>query len=282
MIQVDVFWSFAIGACFAALSAKQLKVEGSVTVNSYFVYTICFLSILFAPSGVYLLWEFPGWESMFVLNRDMITGSLIAAFASTNVLFGAVGFIVAAFFIRRGSPLVAHSLWISAYVIMFGILGFGYKRFTYAGNAADWAAGVEYPIKHFFTSRVFYTLLSMGTVFLPTLFYPIIFWPKNCGSKKPETRAAFRRLLLTAFLEVLFAALIYAMCIYYFATPEQIEYLTMTDFDFVYKTHVVIFGAYSPLVGFLIAETVFLSVTLFPFLLQRDAGRGKRIKRKKK
>ena len=45
---MDVFWSFAFGAGFAAAAAHQLRLAGpnaSIYENKYFAYTMCFLSM---------------------------------------------------------------------------------------------------------------------------------------------------------------------------------------------------------------------------------------------
>jgi hypothetical protein len=76
MVQVDVFWTYALGASFAASAGRQLKEEagdGKPTFQSYyFVRTLLFLSILFVPSGVCLLWVVPGWETMFAGDRNLL------------------------------------------------------------------------------------------------------------------------------------------------------------------------------------------------------------------
>jgi len=40
MIQVDVFWSFAMGASLATLAGDQLKESTSIFANKYFAYTV--------------------------------------------------------------------------------------------------------------------------------------------------------------------------------------------------------------------------------------------------
>lgn len=87
MIQVDVFWAFAMGASFAVAATEGLKKSESMFCNKYFVYTVCFLSMIFAPSGIYLLWHFTGWETMFFLDRDL-HGIWPCIFAHTNVSLG--------------------------------------------------------------------------------------------------------------------------------------------------------------------------------------------------
>jgi len=91
MIEVDVFWSFSFGALFAACSAGALKKEETFWNTPSFVYNLVFLSLIFAPSGLYLLWDNPGWESMFVLgDKNEIHAILPTVFAFTNVLLGIV------------------------------------------------------------------------------------------------------------------------------------------------------------------------------------------------
>ncbi len=89
MVQVDVFWAYAYGAGFSIAAFRQLKkiteeaaVQGGNTgnvrkkdenparknkmlfENKYFVQALLYIAILFVPSGAYLLWNFPSWETM--------------------------------------------------------------------------------------------------------------------------------------------------------------------------------------------------------------------------
>ena len=98
MVQVDVFWSYAIGAGFAAAAAEQIRKkeaagEFRLLENASFARALIFLGALFAPSGICLLWAFPGWETMYVARTwDDIPAWLVAAFAVTNVTQGILGF----------------------------------------------------------------------------------------------------------------------------------------------------------------------------------------------
>ena len=63
MVQVDVFWAYGMGSGFALAAARQLRTdkrdrEGLLT-NRYFTGTLLYLALLFAPSGVWLLWAYP-------------------------------------------------------------------------------------------------------------------------------------------------------------------------------------------------------------------------------
>jgi hypothetical protein len=83
---------------------------------------------------------------MFMLSRETIHGGLACVFAASNVLLGVIGFCVAFSLIKQGKELLATSLWVWSYVVMIGILGFGYRRFLYAGTEEEWAAGVPYDL----------------------------------------------------------------------------------------------------------------------------------------
>jgi len=156
MVQVDVFWTFAIGSSFAVAASKQLKKEEKPLDNRYFLKTLLFLSILFVPSGAYLISQHPGWETMFALypylvdvenaSRGVIpqsAGILNVVFAMTNILCGILGFYLAFKFIKKDNMKAAHALWIFGYAAMLFILvvgwdGTGWERFTFAGTWYDW------------------------------------------------------------------------------------------------------------------------------------------------
>ena len=167
MIEVDVFWSFSFGAVFAAVAYEELcrKSLKDWTLTKSFRDTLLFLSLFFGPSGIYLLWAFPGWESMFILgDKNLIDASLVTAFSVSNILLGIVGFFLTASAIKTAKNFSFHLYWIYSYLFFDAILGLGYARFTYAGNWKDWQAGRKFPISAFLTSPVFYALLSMAAV----------------------------------------------------------------------------------------------------------------------
>src|SRR5215831_2221872 len=143
MVQVDVFWSYGIGATFAVAAARQLarfheqqavaKEKKSVLETPFFTKTVLFLAILFAPSGLYLVWNFPSWETMHVGDKNM-PAWLVTLFAITNITQGILGFWVAYRLIAAKKLYSAYLTIIAAYFAMFFILvhgwdGTGYQRF---------------------------------------------------------------------------------------------------------------------------------------------------------
>jgi hypothetical protein len=57
MVQVDVFWSYGIGAGLGIASSR--RAPESRWSDPYLMKTLPFLALVFAPSGLYLLWSFP-------------------------------------------------------------------------------------------------------------------------------------------------------------------------------------------------------------------------------
>lgn len=194
MLQIDVFWSFAWGAMFAALAHSTLvehykslraqeKVKSRLTleeifVNKIFVQLMIFMSFVFVPSGLYLLWGYPAWESMIWLkDRDSTHPVVPTLFAFINAFMGTLGFYVTARLIEStpsSESEKVHFYWISAYGIFNAILGMGYNRFIFAGSYGDWVAGRMNTLNEFLQSDVLNTLLTMATFFVPIAFTLLI------------------------------------------------------------------------------------------------------------
>lgn len=187
MVQVDIFWAYAFGAGLALAACRQLVKrstrndgdDGGLFDNPYLLKTVLYLSLLFAPSGVYLLWEFPSWETMHVADRSM-PALLVAAFAITNVTQGILGFWVVERLLAWGRGYLAYLQVIAGYFFMFFILvhgwdGSGYKRFLSAtkDDFLNWDNG---NITEWLSSDVALTLLVMGAVLLPVMFWMQYRW----------------------------------------------------------------------------------------------------------
>jgi hypothetical protein len=176
MVQVDVFWSYGLNAGLALAAHKELKKTKSFWNNTFFCLAILWTACVFAPSGIYLLWSFPGWETMFVAtNHSSLPAWLVCLFSLTNITQGVLGFYVTWYFIRKGNWRMAQLQTIWSHFAMLLILvvgwdGTGYRRFFYAGTGEEWHQSVQYPLGAFFSSPVFYTLLGMAVVFIPSYF----------------------------------------------------------------------------------------------------------------
>jgi hypothetical protein len=178
MVQVDVFWSYGIGAGFAVANTLQLDAQQRAGKSPYdhrsFRNALLYLGSMFVPSGAFLIWQFTSWETMHVATRDDIPGWLMTAFTTTNFTQGILGFAVAAALLRRQRQYVAYLQWVLGYFAMFFILvhgwdGTGYKRFL-SSTREDfltwtWATAIQW-----LKGDVFLSLFVMGLVVLPVMF----------------------------------------------------------------------------------------------------------------
>jgi hypothetical protein len=202
MVQVDVFWSYGLGATFAVASSRQLiarrraaqaqREGGSAAApllelgtsplsrwsDPYLLRTLLFLALVFVPSGAWLLWAFPSWETMHAGDRDMPVW-LVTLFTITNVTQGLLGYLVTEWLIARGRSYLAYLQVVLAYAGMFFILvhgwdGTGYQRFfsetreDFLAWDGDWSAWL--------TSDVALSLYGMGVVLLPVLLGTVAHW----------------------------------------------------------------------------------------------------------
>lgn len=194
MVQVDIIWGYAFGATFAASAARQLYREERAFSNPVFTYNLLFLATLFAPSGIYLLWQFPHWETMQLADKHTdIPAWLVVLFAITNVTQGILGYWIGYRFIRKGRFYAAHLNWIIAWFLFWSFLvlgwdGTGWQRFLYdptVNNGVLWSPGMHQGLG-FFSSNVFLTLAVMGVFIGPALTIPVARWIRTGIEKDPE------------------------------------------------------------------------------------------------
>jgi hypothetical protein len=233
MVQVDVFWSYGIGASMALAAGRQLKARreiaraerergvetdrlpgdppdrSSLWRNPFFLGTVLYAALLFAPSGAYLLWEFPDWETMQATDQDIVSW-LVVLFAVTNVTQAMLGFWVVERLIERGRPYAAYLQVVGAYFGMFFILvhgwdGEGYQRFFSPDKAGylswdgDWSAWL--------TSDVAITLLVMGAVIVPVLLGIVARWTlQGYELAEPGTRRLGAAGIVVVHLATVFGA----------------------------------------------------------------------------
>jgi hypothetical protein len=189
VVQVDVFWAYGIGASFAVGASRQLATEPRQALldEPQAIRTLLYCGLLFAPSGAWLLWAFPSWETMQVASgHAALPPWLVALFAVTNVSQGLLGFWVARRLIRRGHPYAAFLQAGFGYAAMFFILvhgwdGKGYQRFFSVDQAAfgRWRTG---NVGEWLGSPVALTLYGMGLVLIPSML-ALIAKPLRRGRK---------------------------------------------------------------------------------------------------
>ncbi len=194
MVQVDVFWSYAMGAGFAAAASRQL-IDGAKLAaeqgrpdrlyeNRYFTTALVYLAALFVPSGIGLLWAFPSWETMHAGDRDLSTW-IVMLFAVTNVTQGMLGFWVTRKLLLAGKDFLAALQMVIGYFGMFFILvhgwdGTGYRRF-FSATKGDFVNWHFTDVFRFLVSDVALTLYGMGLVLLPVMLGLMGRWLVNAG-----------------------------------------------------------------------------------------------------
>lgn len=216
MVQVDVFWSYAIGAGLAYAAARQLTAEPapapgapvttppSLLENRFFTVTVIYLAVFFAPSGLGLLWAFPSWETMHAGDRNLPTW-IAMLFAVTNITQGMLGFWVTRKLLRAGKAYLASLQMVSGYFCMFFVLvhgwdGKGYQRFFSATKESFLGWKVTH-VASFLVSDVALTLYGMGLVLLPVLFWVMTGWIGQGRAADPSvTRFELARRLVRLIL----------------------------------------------------------------------------------
>ncbi len=194
MVQVDIFWSYGIGAGLAVAAHRQIAKQKEVAVlaSPYFSQMLLFLGLIFVPSGFWLLWEFSSWETMHVGDRNLPVW-LVGLFAITNVSQGVLGFVICFHLIRRSKLYAAWLHFIAAYFGFFFILihgwdGQGYQRFLSPDRAAfenwSWSTAATW-----LTSDVALTLYGMGIILLPVLGGMTVSWLRN-GAREAGIRSS--------------------------------------------------------------------------------------------
>jgi hypothetical protein len=180
MVQVDIFWSYGIGAGLAVAAHRQIAKRKEplrstwdmVLESPYFSKMLLFLGLIFVPSGFWLLWQFTSWETMHAMGRDLPVW-LLGLFAITNVSQGVLGFMICHHLIVRGKLYSAWLNFIGAYLGFFFILihgwdGKGYQRFLAPDRNSfenwSWQTAADW-----FHSEVAFTLYGMAVVLLPVL-----------------------------------------------------------------------------------------------------------------
>ncbi len=215
MVQVDVFWAYGFGASLAVAAARPLRTEPRPLASPHFVFTLLFLSLVWAPTGMLLLLRHPSWETMQAASSiTAIPPFLVLGFGITNVTQGILGFWVGHRLTTAGRFGLAHLNWLFGYLGMFFILlygwdGLGYDRFLYDrdmfhGVAWSPGAGLQPGAgPRFLLSSVAGTLYLDGAFLLPAFFALFVRWIRSDVASAPSAL----RLVASYLAAVFFAAL---------------------------------------------------------------------------
>ncbi len=175
MLQVDLLWVYGIGAMFATCAAKQLKrlvaekggaPSSSVMLgNTYFSSLLIYISAIFVPEAIWLLWNFPHWETMHLwLSLEEIPTVLAALFIAGDALLTVLGYWAACKLIVKGKDYLAHLQWVAGYFAFFLVLthgwdGLAWQRFT-------WDPTTIFPFKVSLSSTMLTFMTGGGAAWL--------------------------------------------------------------------------------------------------------------------
>lgn len=187
MVQVDVFWTYGLGASFAVAGHRQLRnlmrePEGNPYHSKFFVGLLLFLLLLFVPSSVYMLWAFPSWHTMHV-GIDDIHPWMATALVTITVLCAMLGFWVATALIRGGRLYAAFLQWVAGYFLMFFMVaygwdGTGYQRY-FSITRADFLNWSWDNARAWSASDVAVAVNVFTVLMVPLLFYLLSSWFKE-------------------------------------------------------------------------------------------------------
>lgn len=187
MVQIDVFWSYGFGATFALMAARSIKKEyeqdpeGSDKNQFYtkpYVLNLIFLSCFFVPSGIWLLWGWPDWETMMVFpDHESIPFWLVTAFAVTNVTQGILAYWLTRRHLKQGAFYKGYLHFWGANFLFWFVLFYGWD-----GSGIFRFFGTSYESFHngqtwtdWFFSTPSWGLMALGPLVMIPLF---ILWQK--------------------------------------------------------------------------------------------------------
>ncbi|MBJ7457720.1 MAG: hypothetical protein JHD02_00885 [Thermoleophilaceae bacterium] len=155
--------------------------------NRYMMLNILYAALLFGPSGIYLVWGYPEWETMQAGNRDM-PAWLIVSFAITNVTQAILAFWVVERLVVSGRQYLGMlQAWFGYFGLFFILVNgwdtFGWHRF-FSEDRADFLQWNSEPAIDqaisWVTSPVALTLWAMGLILIPVLAW-ILFSAVSSG-----------------------------------------------------------------------------------------------------
>jgi hypothetical protein len=244
MVQVDVFWSYAIGAGFAVAATRQIarggrnqSASGPAAPSRWVRFssphrsvTLLYCAVLFAASGIYLLWAFPDWETMQVAtDHASIPAWLVTVFAITNVTQGLLGYSVAERLILAGHTYAAVLQVCLGYFAMFFVLvhgwdGRGYQRFFSADQETFYAWPVDpsleealHRVGSWLTSPVALTLAGMSVIVVVMLWVMLDSMRegfRSAGVDQPGALILLAAMLATVFVVCLLSAIVASVLIH--------------------------------------------------------------------
>lgn len=219
MLQIDPFWAYSFGAGFALAAGQELRRRAAARApepvkpsevsepatptgllarlaDPYLALTTLFTAVVFVPTGTYLLWAHPEWETMHVGTPP---DWLAAAVPLANVLLAVGGYLVTGRLVARGADRAAYLQFVGGYfgfffVMLYGWDGTGYQRFLSPDTASFAAWGDASLTEHLreFAGSSTATAINVVVGVTVVLLVASYVWVFASASRMPLPRAAAR------------------------------------------------------------------------------------------
>ncbi|NNM00152.1 MAG: hypothetical protein HKO62_05335 [Gammaproteobacteria bacterium] len=149
MVQVDIPWTYGVGASFAVVAQRYLGERFGGWREAFtswpFLQLAAFALFVIGPFTAQLLWIYPDWQLMYALDGPPGPWAIVAAMFALP-LAGVTGYGVAWALLRAGRHYLAFCQFLAGYFLMFfglsyGWDGTGYQRlFSVSREAlANWS-----------------------------------------------------------------------------------------------------------------------------------------------
>lgn len=190
MVQIDLLVAYSLSSGLALAAGEPLAAEADRWVNKYSFATLGWLTLLLGPQVLYLLWQYPCWETMFVAGgHEAVPSWLVAGYPIALGVLGMLGFFVTARLFAAGRVRLAalQVAWAGAGAVLVATVGWdgaAWRRTIYPGTCADWADGTTFPVLDFLSSPVARDLLWLQTLAVVPYAALLLWWLKARGGAR--------------------------------------------------------------------------------------------------
>jgi len=135
---VDIALNLAIGAS-VVLASRAAIVEERLLRAAALWALLGFQALLFVPIAAYLMWRYPEWSAMYLMEAEAVAarGWLIVASYPAAAL---VGLLITRALLRQARPVVAYVFAIGCLALTAAVAGFGHRQILGVGTTAAFRA----------------------------------------------------------------------------------------------------------------------------------------------
>lgn len=138
-VPIDLALNLAMGSSFVLASRATIPAETLVRSTSLWA-LIFFELVVFLPVGAYLLWRYPEWSYMYLLEAGSF-GFADWFLAGSYPVAGLVGWGVARVLVRRDREWVALGFCVACTLLGGAVIAFGFRQLLSVGTTATFRAG---------------------------------------------------------------------------------------------------------------------------------------------